>query len=465
VASPDPCGTTTTPLQIAAGWGNPSGPGIASSATIATIWVRWFWFFKWPTKAVLFGAPDPNSNGGDGRIWALDAATGQCIWKSDVIAPTSGTSKIGYSSPALAHGRAYIGVSAKRPDDPITVGQVFAVDLATGARDPGFGFSAVGGPAPGGGIWSSPAIAPDGNVVVTTGNSCVNEGFIDPTYCNTNHIPSPDYTNSILKVDWRTGKTVFWQVQPVAIQYDVDPDFSASALVGQVSCGNRAISVQKDGYVHAVDINATTNSGCSYPGHGLACPQWTFPTATLPFQDYNHGDTHFKRPGALDRDHLFIAAGGFNLEPPPNKPITQVYARLHCLNVCGSDLARIRWVLPNLVGNAGGVSVANGVIYLGTWTPFETSPGGLHHFYAIADTDYLPPLRPVPTYVCSYDGLSILHAPGQPSPCSAANFDSVPVPVIVKDTTLVGSIQAIPAISKGRVYVATAAGHLYALGL
>jgi len=40
--------------------GNQSSPGIASSGTIATVWIPWFWFFKRPVKVVIFGAPDPS---------------------------------------------------------------------------------------------------------------------------------------------------------------------------------------------------------------------------------------------------------------------------------------------------------------------------------------------------------------------------------------------------------------------
>jgi len=248
---PDACGTTTAQLLIASGSGNPSGPGIASSAAIVAN-------VAGHSAAVIFGAPDPNSNGGDGRLWALDSATGQCIWKSGVIAPTSGTSKIGYSSPAIAHGRAYVGVSAKQPDSPITTGRLLAVDLATGALDPAFNFVASG-PPEGGGIWSSPAVTPSGNIVVTTGNSCLSVGI-----CLT--VPTPDYTNSMLKLDWHNGN-VLWQIQPVDVHHDHDPDWSVSPIVGQVSCGSLAISVQKDGYVHAADIKTGgpfSNPACSY---------------------------------------------------------------------------------------------------------------------------------------------------------------------------------------------------------
>lgn len=69
-------------------------------------------------------------------------------------------------------------------------------------------------------------------------------------------------------------------------------------------------------------------------------------------------------------------------------------------DVCASDADRIRWILPNLRQNADVVSVANGVIYLGTWTPFDTSTSP-HNLLVIADTDVLPPA----SFVCSYPSI------------------------------------------------------------
>ncbi len=444
---PDACGVTTQPLLIAPPTNpgsNPSGPGIASSAAIVTD-------VPGHANAVIFGAPDPTSNGGDGRVWALDAETGQCIWKSAVIAPISGTAKIGYSSPAIAHGRAYIGVSARVPDAPITVGHLFAVNLTDGTLDPAFkssgstaGFAATDGLA-GGGIWSSPAITPSGNVVVTTGNSChdSNPGcMVEPVV---------NYSLSLLKIDY-SNANVLWQVQPVPFNIDEDPDWAAPPTVGQVSCGSLAISVQKDGYVYAADIKTGgpfSNPACSSAGHSLECPRWTFPhIATLPFTGGVHNDTpRFLRMAALDGDRLYIVAGGPAVsESVPGHPASPATNRLYSLNVCAADADRVRWILDvpgggGCCGAVGAPSTANGVIYI-------THESG--HLFAYADTTVLPPA----TFVCSY--------PGLPSglSCSGANFQNIGVPTQLKDVPITGSVPGVPAISNGQVYVATTAGHV-----
>ena len=472
-------GTTTAPLLIAGypDFENPSGPGIASSAAIVDNVAGY--------TAVIFGAPDPNSHMGDGVLWALNAATGQCIWKSTVLAPTSGTSKIGYSSPAIAHGRAYIGVSAKTPDAPITTGMLFAIDLNTGDRDTTFNFTAMGDlhgpggvdPRPGGGIWSSPAVTPDGDIVITTGNSCANWKLGRDVDCS-GDIPDVDYTLSMVRVDFRNGN-VLQQLQPVDVRFDDDPDWAASPTVGQVSCGTLAMSVQKDGYSHALEIKTGGpffNPACSYdtknfpddPDHKLECPLWTFPTVKkLPFTGVidamtgrhmidGHDDTRFIRPGALDGDHLFISTGGLNLTDLSPVGGRIFYNRLYSLDVCASDLDRIRWRL-DVDGAVGSPSVANGVIYVGT--SVGTSTG---NFYAIADIHELPP----PFESCEYPNVV-----GE-NTCTAGHFKMKPVPRIVSNPDaagkghpilLEGSIPGISAIVNGAVYVATTAGHLYKL--
>jgi outer membrane protein assembly factor BamB len=427
----DACGITTQPLLLATGSGNPSGPGIASSAALVT-------GVPGHTRAVIFGAPDPTSNGGDGRVWALDADTGQCIWKSAVIAPTSGTAKIGYSSPAIAHGRAYLGVSAKSPDAPITIGQLFAVNLTDGLLDAGFGFSSTNGPA-GGGIWSSPAITPSGNVVVTTGNSCHDS---NPS-CMTE--PTINDSLSMLKLDYTNGN-VLWQLQPVPFNLDEDPDWASPPTVGQVSCGSLAISVQKDGYVYAADIKTGgpfSNPACSWGSHSLECPRWSFPhVPALPFTGGVHNDTRFIRMGALDGDRFYVIAGGPAVsESVPGHPGSANTNRMYSLDVCAADANRIRWILDVPGFSPGAPSTANGVIYIG-------SDDG--HLYAYADTSVLP----AASSVCSYPGL-----PPDLS-CSSAGFQPIGVPAQLKAVAISGSVPGVPAISNGQVYVATTAGHV-----
>ncbi len=433
-AAADGCGITTQPLVIATGSGNPSGPGISSSAAIVS-------GVPGHTRAVIFGAPDPTSNGGDGRVWALDADTGQCIWKSAVIAPTSGTAKIGYSSPAIAHGRAYIGVSAKHPDNPITIGHLFAVNLADGSLDPAFSFTATNGPG-GGGIWSSPAITPSGNVVVTSGNSCHNS---IPSCASE---PSVNLSLSMMKLDYTNGN-VLWQLQPVPFALDADPDWAAPPSVGQVSCGSLAMSVQKDGYVYAADIKTGgpfSNPACSSAGHSLECPRWSFPhVASLPFTGGTHTDTRWLRMPAVDGDRLYVYAGGPALdESVPGHPASTSIRRMYSLDVCAADANRIRWILDVPGFAPGAPSTANGVIYIG-------SDDG--HLYAYGDTSILPPA----SSVCSYPGL-----PADLS-CSGAGFQPVGVPVQLKAVTISGSVPGVPAISNGQVYIATTAGHLIGL--
>jgi hypothetical protein len=197
------------------------------------------------------------------------------------------------------------------------------------------------------------------------------------------------------------------QLQPVDIHYDNDPDYASSPMVTKVACGVLAIGVQKDGYVHAVHVGSGgphSNPACSYAGHNLECPRWTFPPVpSLPFQTDGHGDTRFIRAGAIDRDRVYLTSGGYNLnEIAPtdvygNGPGRIILNRLYSLDACASDDDRIRWVFDLNGDAAGAPSVANGLIYVGADTEGDTSATP-HEFYVLADTDVLP----ASGSVCSY---------------------------------------------------------------
>lgn len=278
--------------------------GIQSSASFARISGR---------DAVIFGAPDPDpatdGGNGSGRLWALDAATGALIWKSDVIAHVNGCpgslhERITYSSPLVFSGRAFVGVH-DAGDDPVQKGKIVAVDLDTGSLASGFPFTAVGAPGDptcggvcGGGVWNSPAT--DGrNVIFTTGNVC------DGNYWNTPSCepePSPDYSLSMVSIDPMTG-AYNWNFRAVPFKLDADPDWSAGVTSMHTSCGHAMASVQKDGWTYAVD---PANGSCRWqfpPTAGASC---VFSTADR----HTHGDDNYKQPGAWWGDYLFIETGG-----------------------------------------------------------------------------------------------------------------------------------------------------------
>jgi outer membrane protein assembly factor BamB len=425
------------PLLLQNYGGNASSPGIASTGTIAKVWVPWFWFFKRPVHVVIFGAPDPavcvGAGCGSGRLWALDVDTGALVWKSDIIANLTGTTwgsftelheRIGYSSPVVAHGRVYVGV-ADNGDSPIQRGRLAAVDLQTGALVSGFSFVASGPPR-GGGIWSSPA-AGGRELFVTTGNGC------RPANGNCMTEPPNNHALSMLKLDGATG-AILWKLQPVPWGLDRDPDWAATPLVARMSCGKLAVAPMKDGYTHAV--NAETGAVA-----------WSFPFVTggLPFTYGDHNDWGYTRPAAAWKDVIFAITGGF----PISTTNADGYNRLYALNACApynpADTGRIRWIadVPSLL-YTGQPTVTGGIVYVGN------AAGRL---FAIADPAVAPPVGTR----CSNPLLATIPV------CLASGFEAVPSPRILANLQLSGGIRTEPVLARGRVFVATTAGRLHAL--
>src|SRR6266487_3383146 len=437
--------------------GNSSSPGIASTATIARAWVHWFWFFKWPVKVVIFGAPDPAACAGtppvcgNGRLWALNVNTGGLVWKSDIVAHLNGLhwywdpaqqtqalaelhERIGYSSPVVANGKVYVGI-ADNGDSPIQRGRLVAVSLNTGTIVGGFNFMSSGPPR-GGGIWSSPA-AYGGQIFVTTGNGC------RPGNGNCATEPPSNHALSMLKLDGASG-AIQWKLQPVPWALDADPDWAGTPLVAKTSCGTLAVGTMKDGYTHAVTAGSGTVA-------------WSFPYVTggLPFTYGLHGDWGWTRPAAVWNDVIIAITGGL--------PITTTsssfdgYSRVYALNACASynptDAGRVRWIadVPGL-DYTGQPTVTKGIVYVGNYQ------GKL---FIISDPDRMPATahrcsNPLPPFAaeaaCEGAGYEWLPSPNV---WSVQLWDAAGVPT--------GSIRTEPVLARGRVYVASTSGVLHAL--
>jgi polyvinyl alcohol dehydrogenase (cytochrome) len=197
-----------------------------------------------PNGAVIFAAQDPSLGPfrpdgtpyGSARLFALDAKLGTVIWPSDPIAVINGDpgnlmeprQLLHYSPPLVFDNKVYVGIQSD--ENPIQIGRVIAVDLASGHKV-GFQFQAVGTPASrqgmvrGGGVWN--AAATDGTgVYFTTGNTRTDD--VSPN----GQSPEPNLNRglSMIRVDKDTGN-VIWQFQPVPYKLDDDPDWAAGAAV------------------------------------------------------------------------------------------------------------------------------------------------------------------------------------------------------------------------------------------
>ena len=224
---------------------------------------------------------------GSARLFALHADDGSVFWKSDTVATINGATSgsttelhqtAKYSSPLIYNSNVYIGI-ADSGDNPIQNGRVVAVDINTGHIVGGFSFAATG--TRGGGVWNAPAADLEG-IFFTTGN----------TRIGSNPEPSPNHGLSLIRVDRNTG-AIMWAFQPVPYSLDDDPDWSAGAAVSFASCGERIVSVQKDGWAYAVDPGSTTPSSPNV--------YWQFPPTGYPFSGPDtevHGDFRLQDAGA-----------------------------------------------------------------------------------------------------------------------------------------------------------------------
>lgn len=265
----------------------------------------------------------------------------------------------------------YIGI-ADNGDNPIQNGKVVAVDLSTGHIVSSFSFTATG--TRGGGVWNAPA-ADFSGVYFTTGNT-----RCDALGCQSTE-PSPNYGLSMVRVDPNTG-TVAWAFQPVPFSMDEDPDWSAGVAIMSSSCGEFAVSVQKDGWAYAVPASSGTPDPTT-PGHG-----WQFPYTDIPFHpgdgtDGKHGDTDYKHAGAAWNDVLAITAGGETLV---HDGVSIGFGKIHALNACAGETDRVRWILDVPNNGHGGYSlssptVTGGIFYV------STDQG---HVVAIADPSIYP---------------------------------------------------------------------------
>jgi polyvinyl alcohol dehydrogenase (cytochrome) len=185
------------------GYVNPKsgcGPrGITSTATVATD----------PTTGVL----TVYVSGGSGYLYALNADTGAVIWRSVIHTQVGNAGNYyDWASPTVVNDRIYVGISGSCITH--VRGGMLEFNQTTGKRLEAY-YTVPAGEV-GGSVWSSAAVANDGNVFVGTGND------LSPTPSNAGT------SESIVELNGKSLAQVgVWQL-PLTDQPDDDSDFGAS---------------------------------------------------------------------------------------------------------------------------------------------------------------------------------------------------------------------------------------------
>jgi outer membrane protein assembly factor BamB len=167
-------------------------------------------------------APDPSPSrqglqtvyvaGGNGYLYALDAVTGNVVWRTLVPPSLSQQNYFNWSSPTVVNGHVYLGLSSNC-DKPLVRGGVKEFDQASGTLLHSYWSMPIGDI--GASVWTSVAANSDGSkIYVTTGNP------------ESASAPQGD-SYSIVRLDGNTmTKIDKWTTPPNAS--GADTDFGAS---------------------------------------------------------------------------------------------------------------------------------------------------------------------------------------------------------------------------------------------
>jgi hypothetical protein len=175
------------------------------------------------------------------------------------------------------------------------------------------------------------------------------------------------------------------------------------------------------------------------------------------FLDAVHGDDDYRRPGAAWNDVFIVRTGGETVPAPGH--IARGYDKLHALNACATiEGDRVRWIadIPNIMEGHTSYStptVTGGIVFIGTnKDPMDQKS----HLVVLGDPSVVPPIG----WRCSNTDYSSSACP--------LPYILVPIPrplanVVMPDGGSLAAMRNEPVLAKGRVFVATGAGHVYML--
>ncbi len=197
---------------------------------------------------------------GDGRVIALDAATGRELWRTKV--PTLLRGESISAAPIVWDNKVFIGIAGSELG---VHGRILALDAATGAirwqfntvpQGTEFGVDTWKGDSwktGGGGTWSTLSLDPEtGELFIPVGNP--SPDFFLPHRDVRRKTGANLFTNSVVAVDARTGH-LDWYFQATPSD-DKDLDQAAAPMLFKLGDGRTALAAaSKDGYLRVIDRN------------------------------------------------------------------------------------------------------------------------------------------------------------------------------------------------------------------
>jgi alcohol dehydrogenase (cytochrome c) len=316
----------------------------------------------------------------DGRLLALEAATGKLRWKTAAGNPNVG--EFLSSAPVAWQGLVFIGTAGS---DWGIRGRMMAFEAATGREVWRFNTiprgdevgadswqSDVAAKTGGGGMWSTYTLdTATGELLIPVGNPAPD---FAPAYRPGTNL----FTNSVVVLDARTGKLKWWyQLTP---HDGLDRDLGAAPMVYTGSDGRQRVGAgSKDGHLHVIDretrkllfrtaVTTIKNEGAIPTPEGVEiCPnelagvEWNGPALDPTTRSLVVGSVDWCGIAKLEPDQLEWVPG----EPYFGGDVERLGKPTGWITAVDSDTGAVRWryhaesaVLAGVTPTAGGITFA-----------------------------------------------------------------------------------------------------------
>ncbi|MBZ5582354.1 MAG: PQQ-binding-like beta-propeller repeat protein, partial [Acidobacteriia bacterium] len=240
--------------------------------------------------------------GGDSAVYALDLASGAVQWKTPLADPQGGSQL--WSSLMLSGNALYVGI-ASLGDCPVVRGGVARIDLANPTQ-PLIQYLVPDGGDGGAGVWSTPAVDEQANLLyATTGNA------------DSQDATQGSYGSAMVAMDATTLAIKAYFFMPLR-PTDADMDFGSSPSLFQTPDGRQYVAANgKDGVMYVLNRPDLSPAWVYKLATGCVSPEQGCGSISTPAFD---GRNVFV--GAGQTDAAYDAPGSvYALDPVTHSPL------------------------------------------------------------------------------------------------------------------------------------------------